>query len=344
MRCLRDPDVVAGVRFARQHDLLLYQGRRPQHRRPRGRRRRAACWTSAHARRLGRPGTEDRPRPGRMPAGRRRPRDTAARTRHGPRLRLAHRRRRPDAGRRFRLPHTALGLDYGQRRRDGGRDRRRRVVRASDQRTPTSSGACAAVAAISVSSPASTTRYTRSAPRSSAGRRVAASEAPRCSSFTARSPQEAPPELTLVAMMRPAPPAPWLPKEMHGKPIVACSPATWTRRRAKGSSARSRVRHAGRRHPGRAALRADASAPRRHATQGAALLLEERVSARDRTRAVRQGDRTRGEDPVTALRSDLLPDRGALNEKLRNTHRSAIGAPATFSTLPERGKARTTDR
>ena len=33
--------------------------------------------------------------------------------------------------------------------------------------------------------------------------------------------QTAPPELTLVVFMRPAPPAPWLPKEMHGKPIVA---------------------------------------------------------------------------------------------------------------------------
>ncbi|MGW8285951.1 MAG: FAD-binding oxidoreductase [Candidatus Deferrimicrobiaceae bacterium] len=33
--------------------------------------------------------------------------------------------------------------------------------------------------------------------------------------------ESAPPELTLVAMMRPAPPAPWLPKEVHGKPIVA---------------------------------------------------------------------------------------------------------------------------
>jgi FAD/FMN-containing dehydrogenase len=32
---------------------------------------------------------------------------------------------------------------------------------------------------------------------------------------------QAPPELTLVAFMRPAPPAPWLPKEMHGQPIVA---------------------------------------------------------------------------------------------------------------------------
>jgi hypothetical protein len=33
--------------------------------------------------------------------------------------------------------------------------------------------------------------------------------------------EEAPPELTLVALMRPAPPAPWLPKDVHGKPIVA---------------------------------------------------------------------------------------------------------------------------
>jgi FAD/FMN-containing dehydrogenase len=32
---------------------------------------------------------------------------------------------------------------------------------------------------------------------------------------------QAPPELTLVALMRPAPPAPWLPKEAHGTPIVA---------------------------------------------------------------------------------------------------------------------------
>jgi len=33
--------------------------------------------------------------------------------------------------------------------------------------------------------------------------------------------EQAPPELTLVAFMRPAPPAPWLPKEIHRKPIVA---------------------------------------------------------------------------------------------------------------------------
>jgi len=33
--------------------------------------------------------------------------------------------------------------------------------------------------------------------------------------------EQAPPELTLVALMRPAPPAPWLPRDIHGKPIVA---------------------------------------------------------------------------------------------------------------------------
>ena len=32
--------------------------------------------------------------------------------------------------------------------------------------------------------------------------------------------EEAPPELTLVTLMRPAPPAPWLPKDAHGKPMV----------------------------------------------------------------------------------------------------------------------------
>ena len=33
--------------------------------------------------------------------------------------------------------------------------------------------------------------------------------------------EKAPPELTLVALMRPAPAAPWLPKDRHGTPIVA---------------------------------------------------------------------------------------------------------------------------
>ncbi|MDQ3697357.1 MAG: FAD-binding oxidoreductase [Gemmatimonadota bacterium] len=48
-----------------------------------------------------------------------------------------------------------------------------------------------------------------------------ASEAPRVLELYRTLAEKAPPELTLVALMRPAPPAPWLPKDTHGKPIVA---------------------------------------------------------------------------------------------------------------------------
>lgn len=47
------------------------------------------------------------------------------------------------------------------------------------------------------------------------------SEAPGVIALYRTLAENAPPELTLVALLRPAPPAPWLPKEMHGKPIVA---------------------------------------------------------------------------------------------------------------------------
>lgn len=48
-----------------------------------------------------------------------------------------------------------------------------------------------------------------------------ASEAPKVLNLYRTLAGEAPPELTLVTFIRPAPPAPWLPKEIHGKPIVA---------------------------------------------------------------------------------------------------------------------------
>ena len=48
-----------------------------------------------------------------------------------------------------------------------------------------------------------------------------ASEAPRVLALYRTMAEEAPPELTLVTFIRPAPPAPWLPKDIHGKPIVA---------------------------------------------------------------------------------------------------------------------------
>ncbi|MFL6199208.1 MAG: FAD-binding oxidoreductase [Thermoanaerobaculia bacterium] len=47
------------------------------------------------------------------------------------------------------------------------------------------------------------------------------SEAPKVLELYRTLAEQAPPELTLVTLMRPAPPAPWLPKDMHGKPIIA---------------------------------------------------------------------------------------------------------------------------
>jgi FAD/FMN-containing dehydrogenase len=48
-----------------------------------------------------------------------------------------------------------------------------------------------------------------------------ASEAPKVLELYRTLTAQAPPELTLAAFMRPAPPVPWLPTEVHGKPIVA---------------------------------------------------------------------------------------------------------------------------
>lgn len=48
-----------------------------------------------------------------------------------------------------------------------------------------------------------------------------ASEAPQILELYRTMAEQAPPELTLVTFMRPAPPAPWLPKEAHGSPIIA---------------------------------------------------------------------------------------------------------------------------
>src|SRR5688572_31433497 len=48
-----------------------------------------------------------------------------------------------------------------------------------------------------------------------------ASEAPRVLDLYRELAEQAPPELTLVVLLRPAPSAPWLPKDRHGTPIVA---------------------------------------------------------------------------------------------------------------------------
>jgi len=46
-------------------------------------------------------------------------------------------------------------------------------------------------------------------------------DAPRVLEMYRTLTEQAPPEFTCVAVLRPAPPAPWLPKEVHGKPIIA---------------------------------------------------------------------------------------------------------------------------
>jgi FAD/FMN-containing dehydrogenase len=48
-----------------------------------------------------------------------------------------------------------------------------------------------------------------------------ASDAPRVLELYRTMADQAPAELTLVTFIRPAPPAPWLPKEVHGTPIIA---------------------------------------------------------------------------------------------------------------------------
>lgn len=63
-----------------------------------------------------------------------------------------------------------------------------------------------------------------------------ASEAPKVLELYRRLSQEAPRELTLAVMLRPAPPAPWLPPEVHGTPIVGIL-ACWSGSPEEGEEA-----------------------------------------------------------------------------------------------------------
>lgn len=60
-----------------------------------------------------------------------------------------------------------------------------------------------------------------------------AEEAEKVLAFHRELTENAPRELSVVALMRPAPPAPWLPKERHGTPIVALL-ACWSGDPARG--------------------------------------------------------------------------------------------------------------
>ena len=74
-----------------------------------------------------------------------------------------------------------------------------------------------------------------------------ASEAPKVLELYRTLAEQAPPELTLVALMRPAPPAPWLPKDMHGKPIVALL-ACYSGRPEEGEKAVAPIKSFGNAH------------------------------------------------------------------------------------------------
>ena len=227
-RCTGTADVVQAVRFARQHGLLISV---------RGGGHNIAGLAvcegglmidlSLMRGRVGRSGTAAHgTRAGRLHARRRRPRDPAARPGRRARLRLGHRDRRPDGRRRLRLPDATPRLDLRQPGLDGGRHCRRRKVAARRRRTRTpslfwalrgGSGNFGIVTSFEY-------RLFPVGPEILGGAIAwrARGRAGRCSTLSANSAPKAPRELTTcVAVLRIAPPAPWLPKEMHGKPIVA---------------------------------------------------------------------------------------------------------------------------
>ena len=298
---------------ARAPAAALRQGRRPQHRRPGHGRRRPDARHVAHARRLGGPAQ----RIARAQAGCLLgdvDRETQV---HGladrARLRLADRHRRAHPGRRVRLPHAALGLDLGQRRRDGRRDRRRAAgARDAARRTPTSSGGCAAAAATSASSPASTTRSTPSVRRSSAASSPGPrARRPRCSSSTARSPSRRRPSSPWWRCCARRRPRPGCPKE-HARQADRRDPRLPQREPRRGREGRRPdqvVRHARSATcwcagPTRSCRRCSTRPSRRAgATTGRASTCP--ASSPPCARSHRAGR----EDPLAALGGDPVPDR-----------------------------------
>ena len=285
-RCTGTADVVQAVRFAREHRLLRVGARRrPQHRRAGGVRGRPDDRPVADARRLGGSGAA---RTARAQAGCTLGDVDRETQLHGLAAVLGFVSATGIAGltvgggfgyltRRYGWTCDNAGLDGGGDRRRQGRARVRRRERRS------CSGRCAAAAATSASSRRSSTSCSRSGPRSSAARSRGAARTPaQVLDSTASSAPQAPRELTCVAVLRIAPPAPWLPKEIHGKPIVAmfvCHSGHDRGGRRAGRAA-AQARQAGGRHRHAPALRADAEPARRDPAQGPALLLEVGVPAR----------------------------------------------------------------
>ena len=150
-RCAGPADVIAAVRFARTHRLLLaVQRRRPQHHRQRRVRGRADDRPVADEERKGRSAGAHRAGRGGPDLGRIQPRDAGLRPRQHRRRGFDHRHRRADPGWRTRLVDGEAWPQLRQPAVGRHRHRRRRVAdRQRGARTRTCSGACAAAAAIS---------------------------------------------------------------------------------------------------------------------------------------------------------------------------------------------------
>ena len=95
------------------------------------------------------------------------------------------------------------------------------IVTASEEENPDLFWGSAAAAATSASSPRSSTGFTPSARSSSRDRSSTSSRTRRrsCASTASSSPRR-PDELTTIFDLSVAPPLPFLPEEVHGKPIV----------------------------------------------------------------------------------------------------------------------------
>ncbi len=321
---------------ARAQSPALRQGRRPQHRRAGGGRRRHDAGHVADAWRLGGSRAKDRPGAGGLPAGRRGPRDPGARAGHGSGIRVGHRGDRAHARRGVRLPDAPLGLDVGQRGRHGRRDRRGAARARERRREP---GPVLGIAGrrrqLRRRHPdrlraASGRAGNRGRPRGvacqrRAGRARVLPDLRRAGAARADAGRpHAPGASRAVAAERRA-------RQAHRR---AARLLHW--RPCEGRDAPGSAEGAGppnRRRPRAPPLHAAPVAARRHPAEGPPLLLEERVPAADRTRpCARSSSGTRRPSPRRTRRSSCSSSRAPSTAWTAITRRSGTATRATCST------------